>query len=93
MTEIDAAPAFLASLFSDVFFVNERIMAGDICSAKTALPRVRKLIEDHSRLIVQAGGKSVRIEPYQAAGGWVGLTYSFVINGKPCVGSTVPRRV
>lgn len=83
-----------SALMQEVYYINERIMTGDIVSSKFALPVVRKAIDEHAELMVKDGASQVRIEPYCAAGGWVGLTYSYVLNGDfTFQGSCVPRRI
>jgi len=77
----------------EVFEVNERILSGDICSNKTALPRVRKLCEHYAKMYFKVGCANIQLEPYIAAGGWVGITYSYdPPEGEPIVASCVPRR-
>jgi len=81
------------ALMSEVYYVNERIMTGDIVSAKFALPQVRKLIAEYKAKMQEDGATSVAVEPYCAAGGWVGLTYSYAFGDVTFQGSTVPRRL
>lgn len=81
------------ALLSEVYYVNERIMTGDINSAKLALPRVRKLIAEYKTTMEEDGLSAVSIEPYAAAGGWVGLTYSYAFGDETFQGSHVPRRL
>jgi len=77
---------------AEVSEVNERIEAGDICSNKTALPQCRKLCDLYAKEYDRAGCRDVRLEPYLAAGGWVGITYSYDAPGDGQVlGSIVPR--
>ena len=83
----------LQALFSEVYFVNERIMTGDIVSNKFALPRVQKLIAEYKSTMEADGASLVSIQPYAAAGGWVGLTYSYCLAGETFQGSSVPRRL
>jgi hypothetical protein len=81
-------------IMTELFHVNELIMAGDICSNKTALPRCVKLCAREAAELTKLGCSEVYLEPYQAAGGWVGLTFSFKPPGEPTVaGSQVPRRI
>jgi hypothetical protein len=79
-------------LLTEVYFVNERIATGDIVSAKFALPRVRKLIDHYVHEMAEDGLKKIDVSPYIAAGGAVGVMYSFEENGQPKEGSVVPRR-
>ena len=79
-------------LMADVSEVNERIEAGDICSNKTALPRCRKLCDLYADAYDRAGCREVRLEPYLAAGGWIGIMYSYDAPGDGQVsGSMIPR--
>ena len=72
--------------------INERITCGDICSAKTALPRARKLCEKYIKLLIKEKADDVKIEPFIAYGGLIGITYGFVSSGgEPIVGSVVVR--
>ena len=80
-------------LMADVSEVNDRIEAGDICSNKTALPKCRKLCDLYADAYDRAGCREVRLEPYVAAGGWVGIMYSYdAPTDGPIAGSMVPRR-
>jgi hypothetical protein len=82
------------SLIAEIFEMNERVMCGDICSSKTAIPKATKLCALHARLLLKQGMTNVRMEPYEAAGGWVGLTYSYDQPGcDPVCASVVPRRI
>jgi hypothetical protein len=71
--------------------INERIMCGDICSAKTGLPRARKLCEKYKKILVAEKCDDVKIEPFVAYGGWIGITYGYVAGDDPVVGSAVVR--
>jgi hypothetical protein len=84
----------LRQLLIELHEVNERIMAGDICSNKTALPRCHKLCGQYAKQYAKDGCADIRLEPYLAAGGWVGITYSYAPPGcEPVSGSSVPRRI
>lgn len=84
----------LRQLLIELYETNERIMTGDICSNKTALPLCRKLCEQYAKQYAKDGCADIRLEPYLAAGGWVGITYSYNPPGEsPVVGSQVPRRI
>jgi len=71
--------------------INERIHAGDICSAKTGLPKARKLCDRYEKILRAEKCEEVRIEPYIAYGGWIGITYSYFTGDEPFVGSVVVR--
>lgn len=71
--------------------INERIHCGDICSAKTGLPRANKLCDRYAKILVAEKCERVKIEPYIAYGGWIGLTYSYDFDNEPFTGSCVVR--
>ena len=82
-------------LIEEVFEVNERVMCGDICSAKTAIAstRMKKLLNHYHEALHEDGASKVSLQAYVAAGGWVGITYSYEVDGFEVAGSQVPRRV
>jgi hypothetical protein len=71
--------------------INERIHCGDICSAKTGLPRANKLCDRYKKILVAEKCEQVSIKPYIAYGGWIGLAYSYDFDNEPFVGSVVVR--
>ena len=87
-------PDAMSRLLYELYFINERIMTGDICSSKTALPKCQKLCLNAKKDFIAEGCKSIQIEPYCAAGGWIGITYSYSYeDGVEIQGSQVPRRI
>jgi hypothetical protein len=82
-------------LLEELYEVNERIMVGDICSAKTALTsgRLKKMLTHYADALGEDGATNVSLQFYAAAGGWIGVTYSYEIDGCQFAGSQVPRRV
>jgi hypothetical protein len=86
----------MVALLSEVYEINERIMTGDICSAKTAIQsdRMKKLLHHYHEALHEDGAVKVSLQAYAAAGGWVGITYSYQLSdGFEIAGSQVPRRV
>jgi len=85
----------MVALLSEIYEINERIMTGDICSAKTAIQsdRMKKLLHHYHEALHEDGAVKVSLQAYAAAGGWVGITYSFELDGFEVAGSQVPRRV
>jgi hypothetical protein len=85
----------MVALLSEVYEINERIMTGDICSAKTAIQsgRMKKLLHHYHEALHEDGAVKVSLQAYAAAGGWVGITYSYEVDGFEVAGSQVPRRV
>lgn len=71
--------------------INERIVAGDICSAKTGLPLARKLCEAFTSTLGSCGCQEISIDPFVAYGGWIGITYSYNFRGQDFSGSAVVR--
>ena len=82
-------------LIEELYEVNERIMCGDICSAKSALGsgRLKKMLTHYAEALEDDGATNVSLQAYAAAGGWVGITYSYELDGFEVAGSQVPRRV
>ena len=85
----------MRNLFLEIYEVNERIMTGDICSAKTAIAsdKMKKLLHHYHEALHEDGATKVSLQAYAAAGGWVGITYSYELDGFEVAGSQVPRRV
>lgn len=85
----------MVALLSEVYEINERVMTGDIVSAKAAIAsdRMKKLLNHYHEALHEDGATNVSLQAYVAAGGWVGITYSYDIDGFEVAGSQVPRRV
>ena len=85
----------MRALLSEVYEVNERIMTGDICSAKSAIAstNMKKMLTHYHEALHEDGATKVSLQAYIAAGGWVGVTYSYELDGFEVSGSQVPRRV
>jgi hypothetical protein len=85
----------MVALLSELYQINERIMCGDICSAKTAIQskRMDKLLNHYQEALSEDGACKISLQAYAAAGGWVGITYSYEVDGFEVAGSQVPRRV
>jgi hypothetical protein len=83
--------SIMRQLFIESGEINERIHCGDICSAKTGLIPARKLCDRYEKILRAEKCEQVKIEPYVAYGGWIGLTYSYDFDNEPFVGSLVVR--
>ena len=85
----------MRNLLLEVFSVNERIMTGDICSAKAAIAstNLKKILAHYHEALHEDGAVKVSLQAYIAAGGWVGIQYSYEMDGFEVAGSQVPRRV
>lgn len=86
----------MTALLSELYEVNERILTGDIMSAKAAINsgRMKKLLNHYHEAMHEDGATAVSLQAYVAAGGWVGLTYSYRFpDGFEVTGSLTPRRV
>jgi len=85
----------MRNLLLEIYEVNERIMTGDIVSAKAAIAstNVKKILTHYHEALHEDGAVKVSLQAYVAAGGWVGITYSMEIDGFEIAGSQVPRRV
>ena len=85
----------MRNLLAEVYEVNERIMTGDICSAKSAIAstNVKKILSHYHEALHEDGAVKVSLQAYAAAGGWVGIQYSYELDGFEVAGSQVPRRV
>ena len=82
-------------LIEELYEVNERIMCGDICSAKTAIAsaNLKKILTHYHEALSEEGATMISLQAYAAAGGWVGIQYSYELDGFEVAGSQVPRRV
>ena len=82
-------------LIEEIFEVNERVMCGDIVSAKAAIAstNMKKILNHYHEALHEDGATKVSLQAYIAAGGWVGVTYSYELDGFEVSGSQVPRRV
>jgi hypothetical protein len=85
----------MVALLSEIYHINERILTGDICSNKTAIAstRMKKLLNHYHEALSEDGASKISLQAYAAAGGWVGITYSYEVDGFEVAGSQVPRRV
>ena len=86
----------LVALLSEIYEINERILTLDICSAKTAIAstRMKKLLHHYHEALHEDGAVKVSLQAYVAAGGWVGIQYSYELaDGFEISGSQVPRRI
>ena len=85
----------MRNLLAEIYEVNERIMTGDICSAKSAIAstNVKKILSHYHEALHEDGAVKVSLQAYVAAGGWVGIQYSYELDGFEVAGSQVPRRV
>jgi hypothetical protein len=88
---IDSVAAFLSELYE----INERVLTGDIASAKAAIAskRMTKLVKHYTAAMTAEGAEEITLEPYVAAGGWVGIRMSYDIGGCTVNHSCTPRRV
>jgi hypothetical protein len=85
----------MVGLLSELYEINCRVECGDITSAKTAIAsqRMKKLLNHYHEALHEDGACKVSLQAYAAAGGWVGITYSYEVDGFEVAGSQVPRRV
>jgi len=85
----------MRNLLLEIYEVNERIMTGDIVSAKAAIAstNVKKILTHYHEALHEDGAVKVSLQAYVAAGGWVGIQYSYELDGFEVAGSQVPRRV
>jgi len=85
----------MLALLSELYEINERVMCGDIVSAKAAIAstRMKKCLNHYHEAISEDGGTKIWLRVYVAAGGWVGINYSYELDGFEVAGSQVPRRV
>ena len=85
----------MRNLLAEVYEVNERIMTGDIISAKAAIAstNLKKILNHYHEALHEDGAVKVSLQAYIAAGGWVGIQYSYEMDGFEVAGSQVPRRV
>ena len=85
----------MRNLLIEIYEVNERILTGDICSAKAAIAstNVKKILNHYHEAPHEDGAVKVSLQAYVAAGGWVGIQYSYELDGFEVAGSQVPRRV
>ena len=54
---------------------------------------MKKLLNHYAEAISEDGASNIHLQAYVASGGWVGLTYSYVLDGMTIEGSQTPRRV
>ena len=85
----------MVALLSELYHLNSRIECGDIVSAKAAIKstRMEKLLNHYHEALSEDGATKISLQAYAAAGGWVGITYSYEVDGFEVAGSQVPRRV
>jgi hypothetical protein len=85
----------MLGLLSELYEINCRVECGDITSAKAAIAstRMKKLLNHYHEALHEDGASKISLQAYAAAGGWVGITYSYEVDGFEVAGSQVPRRV
>jgi hypothetical protein len=85
----------MLGLLSELYEINCRVECGDITSAKSAIAstRMKKLLNHYHEALSEDGASKISLQAYAAAGGWVGITYSYEVDGFEIAGSQVPRRV
>jgi len=86
----------MTALLSELYEINCRVECGDIVSAKAAIAstRMKKLLNHYHEALSEDGASKISLQAYAAAGGWVGITYSYELSdGFTITGSQVPRRV
>ena len=85
----------MQNLLIEIYEVNERILTGDIISAKSAIAstNVKKILNHYHEALHEDGAVKVSLQAYVAAGGWVGIQFSYELDGFEVAGSQVPRRV
>jgi hypothetical protein len=85
----------MTALLSELYEINCRVECGDIVSAKAAIAskRMDKLLNHYHEALSEDGAIKISLQAYAAAGGWVGITYSYEVDGFEVAGSQVPRRV
>jgi len=85
----------MRNLLIEIYEVNERILTGDIISAKAAIAstNVKKILNHYHEALHEDGAVKVSLQAYVAAGGWVGIQFFYELDGFEVAGSQVPRRV
>lgn len=86
----------MRALIANLQDVNTAIDTGDLASPKAALRSkwVGDLLDSARTDLLDEGATAVSLQLYIAAGGWVGLTYSYSsADGFSFQGSVVPRRI
>lgn len=85
----------MRALIANLQDVNTAIDTGDLASPKAALKSkwVADLLDYARTDLREEGATAISLDLYVAAGGWVGLTYSYAFpDGFTFQGSVVPRR-
>jgi len=85
----------MRNLILEIYEINERILSGDILGAKAAIAstNVKKILNHYHEALHEDGAVKVSLQAYVAAGGWVGIQFSYELDGFEVAGSQVPRRV
>lgn len=85
----------MRALIANLQDVNAAIETGDLASPKAALKSkwVADLLDSARTDLTLEGATAVSLDLFVAAGGWLGLTYSYAFpDGFTFQGSLVPRR-
>jgi len=86
----------MQALLANLQDVNAAIETGDLASPKAALKCkwVADLLDTAQTDLTLEGAVCIRLDLFIAAGGWLGLTYSYALpDGFTFQGSVVPRRI
>ena len=54
---------------------------------------MQKMLMRYRDILADDGASEIFLDPFVAAGGWVGITFSYRVNEAIINGSQVPRRV
>jgi len=78
----------------DLHALNAAVITGDITNAKAAMPAATKVVEACRKALTKEGLTVNYLEPFVAAGGFVGVAYSYSFScGTTAQGNTVPRPI
>lgn len=83
------------NLLIELHEVNDRVMCGDYTSPQAAInsTAVKKIMLHYHEALMEDGADNVNLSLYVAAGGWVGISWSYTVDGFEVGGSQTPRRI
>ena len=85
----------MVALLSELYEINERVMCGDLVSAKAAIAsdRMKKLLNHYHEALHEDGATNVSLQAYVAAGGWAGVVPITTTYGPPMRAPDCPEAI
>jgi hypothetical protein len=85
--------SLLRSLIDEIYYLNDRIICGDVSSPKHALIKAKTIVSNHRSFFEMSNAKDVFLDVSISSDGLITLSYSFISpEGQQYLGNNTPRR-